>query len=266
MALNNNFKNKIKTEVKRYNDRIRYYQKKGYTVPATTTYSEISAFYGDNRTAIERRLRQLKDYTYRSAKETVRVGKYNANINRYNYDKYKENQEFASKALTQQIKLAKLRDKSKGYTLPSEYTRELMARKKTIQQGLSSKATKKQIEAAIKQTNYYTENRIRTDEQFYTNFLAMYKEQMDLAKVPKNIQNKIEENFRSLEPDELLDLMENEPDVKNVLMWYKVTKATGGINLTQKIRKGKTEADLEKSKFVELSNLLPTLTKKYRIK
>lgn len=278
--MNKKYEKKIKTEVKRYNDRIRYYRKKGYNVPDTTSFSEMSAFYGDNTFALNRRLRQLKDYTYKTAKETIKVGKYNVNVNKYNYEKYQENAAFAIGALNEQIKLAKIRDRKKGYGLPSEYTLELISRQKTVKRGLSNKATKSELQAAMKQASYYTENRLRTDEQFYQNFIEMYKEQMRMVKVPKSTQDKIERNFRKLSPDELLDLYESEPDVKNVLAWYKVTKATGGKNLTQLERKvgqstaeilepylsgqKQTPAQLERQKFIDMADYLPSLVKQYQ--
>lgn len=257
---------KIKTEVKRYNDRIRYYHKKGYDVPNTTSYSEMTAFYGSNTAAINRRLKQLKEYTYKNAKEIVKVGKYNVNVNKYNYEKLQENSPFAIGALSEQIRLSKIRDRNNGYGLPSERTVELMARQKTIKRGLSNKATKAEINAAMRQVNYYTENRLRTDEQFYQNFMSMFEEQMNIVKVPKRTRDKIEANFRKLSPDELLELYESEPDIKNVLTWYKVTKVTGGKNLFQnKYKKGESPADLEKQKFIEMSNYLPKLVKKYQV-
>lgn len=279
--MNKKQQKKIKTEVKRYNDRIRYYRKRGYKVPDTTSYSEIAAFYGDNTYALNARLRQLKDYTYKNAKETVKVGKYNVNVNKYDYQKFEDNAHFAIGSLSEQIRLAKIRDRKNGYGLPSEYTQELIARQKTIKQGLSNKATKTQLQAAMKQTNYYTENRMRTNEQFYQNFIEMYKEQMRIVKVPKGTQNKIENYFRKLSPEELLELYESEPDVKNVLMWYKITKATGGKNLHNIEREAgqstaealepylrgekKMAAELEREKFKELADYLPQLVKKYQV-
>lgn len=270
---------KIKTEVKRYNDRIRYYRKKGLSVPPTTSFSEIAAFYGSNTQALNRRLKQLKEYTYKNAKSNIKVGKYN--VNKYNYQRFQENAPIALGSLSEQIRLAKIRDRNNGFGLPSEYTQELMSRQKTIKKGLSGKATKVQMDAAIKQANYYTENRLRTDEQFYQNFIQMYKEQMRLVGVPQSVQNKIERNFRKLSPDELLTMYESEPDIKNVLMWYKVTKATGGKNLHYMERQDnmgaaeilepymtgekKTAATLEKEKFIEMSDYLPTAVKKYQV-
>lgn len=270
---------KIKTEVKRYNDRVRYYRKKGLNVPPTTSFSEIAAFYGSNTQALNRRLKQLKEYTYQNAKSNIKVGKYN--VNKYNYQRFQENAPIALGSLSEQIRLAKIRDRNNGFGLPSEYTQELMSRQKTIKKGLSGKATKVQMEAAIKQANYYTENRLRTDEQFYQNFIQMYKEQMRLVGVPQSVQNKIERNFRKLSPDELLTMYESEPDIKNVLMWYKVTKATGGKNLHYMERQDdmsaaeiiepymtgekKTAATLEKEKFIEMSDYLPTAVKKYKV-
>lgn len=279
--MNKKRQKQIKDEVKRYNDRIRYYRKKGYNVPQTTSYSEIAAFYGDNTAALNRRLRQLKDYTYKNAKEKIKVGKYNVNVNKYDYEKFNENAPFAIGSLSEQIRLAKIRDRRNGYGLPSEYTQELIARQKTIKQGLSNKATKAQLNAAMQQASYYTENRMRTNEQFYQNFLDMYKEQMQMVKVPKSVQQKIENNFRKLSPEELLDLYESEPDIKNVLMWYKVTKATGGKNLSHIVQQDGestaetmqaylsgerlTPAQLEREKFKDMADALPSLVKKYQV-
>lgn len=281
MALSKKYQQHVKTVVKQYNDRRRYYAKKGKTVPPATSYSQLMAYYGQNKMAIERRLKQLQAYNYENAKANLRVGKYGAKINKYEYDVFQQNYGLAHGALEEKLRLSKLRDKREGYGLPSERTGELMARLKTLEQGKKRSATKADIQAAMSQARYYTENRIITDEQFYQNFLQIYREQMQMVKVPKSTQNKIENNFRKLSPDELLEMVESDPSIKNVLEWYKITKVTKGRNLTaldidpnkstfenlQPYIRGekKLESTYERERFQELADYLPHAIKKYQI-
>lgn len=266
------FNNKIQKTVRNYQKRRAYYIKKGYNAPPSVTATDIKNYYGDNKAAINRRLRQLNDYTYNNAKEKVKVGRYNAQVNKYDYERYLENKDVALNSLYEQLEHSKLHDREHGYkNLPSERTRELMARIKTVKQGTKRSSNKKQIEAAMHQVGYYTEQRIKSDEQFYENFFEMFEWQMQMALVPKNMREKIKRQFRRLAPDELLEMMEQEPDVKNVLMWYKVTKATKTRNLQAEIydfdaEKMTTERDAERKRFEELADYLPTVIDRYYTK
>ena len=266
------FNDKISKTVRNYQKRRRYYIKKGYSAPPNVTASDIKNYYGDNKAAINRRLRQLNAYTHTNAKEKVKVGRYNAQVNKYNYERYLENKDVALNSLYEQLAHSKLHDREHGYkNLPSERTREIMARINTVKQGTKRSSNKKQIEAAMRQVGYYTEQRIKSDEQFYDNFFEMFEWQMKMALVPKNIREKIKRQFRRLEPDELLEMMEQEPDVKNVLMWYKVTKATKTRNLQAEIydfeaEEMTTERDAERKRFEELANYLPTVIDRYYTK
>ena len=280
MALNKKYTQHVKTVVKQYNDRRRYYLKKGKDVPPATSYSQLMAYYGQNKMALNRRLKQLEAYNYENAKQDLRVGKYRAKVNKYDYDVFQQNYGLAHGALEEKLRLSKLRDQRDGYGLPSERTGELMARLKTLERGKKHSATTGDIKAAMSQARYYTENRIKTDEQFYQNFMQMYKEQMQLVKVPKRTQDKIENNFRKLTPDELLEMVESDPSIRNVLEWYKITKATKGRNLTaldidpnkstfenlQPYIRGEkqTESTYERERFKELADYLPHAVKKYQ--
>lgn len=263
------FNNKISKTVRNYQKRRTYYIKKGYSAPPSVTVKDIKNYYGDNKAAINRRLRQLDEYTQENAKEKIKVGRYNAQINKYDYERYKDNKDIALNSLYEQLAHSKLHDREHGYrNLPSERTNELKSRINTIKQGTKRSANKKEIEAAMRQVNYYTEQRIKTDAQFYDNFFEMFDYQMSMALVPKSTRNKIKRQFSRLAPDELLEMMEQEPDVKNVLMWYKVTKATKTRSLQAEIydfeaEKMTTERDAERKRFMELADYLPTVIDRY---
>ena len=241
-----------------YNKRINYYKKRGYDVPETTSLSAMKKYYAGNEKAMINRLGQLKDYNIKSAKETISVGKYGANLNKYRYDKFQTNKDFALQKLKIEIESSKARDKSEGFNLPSERTRGLIARKETIEYGLKPTATKKQIQAAMKYTNYYTEQRIKMDEQFYQNFMEMFTTQASLAKVPPQVMKDIESQFRQLEPNDLLEMFENEPDVKQVVNNYNLAKDIGDEFMT------KAEQSTEYNKFIALRDYLPSIISKYK--
>ena len=257
MARKFNYNNATKI-IKNYNNRINYYKKRGYDVPEPTSLSAIKKYYAGNEKAMFNRLSQLKDYNIKSAKEIVSVGKYGVNLNKYRYEKFLTNKEFALKKLKSEIESSQVRDKSEGYRLPSERTRGLIARKETIEYGLKKTSTKKQIQAAMKYTNYYTEQRLKMDEQFYQNFMEMFTTQASLAKVPPEVMKDIEAQFRQLEPNDLLEMFENEPDVKQVVNNYNLAKDIGDEFMTE------AEQSSEYQKFIALREYLPSIISKYK--
>ena len=104
----------------------------------------------------------------------------------------------------------------------------------------------------------WTEHRIETDQQFYSNFDTMFFSQTDKVGVDPKLISNMHEQFRELDPDELLDLFENEPAVNNIVRNYNLTKDTEGNYLT------KRERGIEKKDIEELSEVLPDLIKKYK--
>lgn len=259
-SINKSLKQYGQNIVKNYNKRVRYYAKKGQDAPKPVKWSDIVTYYGGNTKAMRSRLKDLAQYNHKNATELVKVGKYGININKYRYEKFTQNSPHALNKIEKEIIKSSQRDKREGFRLPSERTRGLMARKETIEYGSKSTATKKQVQAAMKYVNYYTEQRIQMDEQFYRNFMQMFETQANLAGVPREVIKELENNFKQLPPDDLLEMFENEPDVKQVVNNYNLTKETDGKYLTKKEKKE------EYKKFITLKEYLPTIIEKYKNK
>lgn len=249
----------LKGKVGNYNKRLQRASSKGANedLPNKVRVTELKKFYG-NEAAIRQRIKQLDAFDAKSFTETLTVGKYHTKVNKYRYQNYLQNREHALSELDTAIKHNQALDRAKGLRLPSDYTAELIARKKTIEKGTSAKANKKMINAAMNYALRWTENRLQTDQQFYDNFDTMFFSQTDKVGVDEKLIANMQAQFRELDPDELLDLFNNEKAVNNIVHNYNLTKDTEGNYLTQKERR------VEKKDIEELAEVLPDLIKKYK--
>lgn len=250
----------LKRKVENYNRRRATAAKKGdnENLPNAVKVKDLKSYYGNNEAAIRQRIKQLDAFNSKEFTQTMTVGKYSTKVNKYRYQRYLENKEHALAELTTAIDRQKRLDRNKGLRLPSDYTAELIARKRTIEKGTSATATKKQINAAMNYALRWTEHRLETDEQFYTNFNTMFFSQTDKVGVDPDLIDKMQAQFRELDPDELLELFENEPDVNRIVHNYNLTKDTEGNYLT------KREIKTERKDIEELADVLPDLVKKYK--
>lgn len=246
-----------KEVVKNYNKRVKYYAQKGYEAPSPVRWSDMTKYYKGNEKALRSRLRDLKQYNRKNATETMSVGKYGVKVNKYLYKSLMLNKDDIIKQINRDIKKSEYRDKAEGFRLPSERTRELIARKETIQYGTRPTSTKVQLYAAMRRVKYYTEQRLNMDEQFYINFMEMFTTQAELSNTPPEVLYNIEQQFRRLTPQDLLELFETEPDIKQIVNNYNLAKEGGEDFMT------KSEQRLERNKFKELSEYLPTLVTNY---
>lgn len=249
----------LKSKVRNFNARRERAAKHGdnENLPNRVKISELKKYY-KNEAAIRQRVKQLEAFNTRDFNETITVGKYHVKVNKYRYQRYLENREPALADLEASIKQNRALDRSKGLKLPSDYTAELIARKKTIEKGTSARANRKMINAAMTSALRWTENRLQTDQQFYRNFDDMFFSQTDKVGLDDKLISDMQAQFRELEPDELLDMFNNEQAVNNIVLNYNMTKDTEGNYLTDRER-GREKKDLE-----ELAEILPDLVKKYK--
>lgn len=250
----------LQRKVKNFNARRATAAKQGdnENLPNAVKVKDLKTYYGKDEAAIRRRIKQLDAFSAKDFTETMTVGKYSTKVNKYRYQRYLENREHALSELETAIDRQKRLDRSKGLRLPSDYTAELIARKRTIEKGTSAKATKQQINAAMNYALRWTEHRLETDQQFYQNFDTMFFSQTDKVGVDPALIENMQAQFRQLDPDELLDLFENEPDINRIVHNYNLTKDTEGNYLT------KREIRTEKKDIEELAEVLPDLVKKYK--
>lgn len=256
---NKEFNKWLQRSVKNFNARRATAARSGdnENLPNKVRVSEIKKYY-KTPSAIRQRIKQLDAFSAKDYNQTLTVGKYGTKVNKYRYQRYLENRDVALAELDKAIARQKQLDRAKGLRLPSDYTAELIARKKTVEKGTSARANKKQINAAMNYAFRWTEHRIETDQQFYSNFDTMFFSQTDKVGVDPKLISNMQEQFRELDPDELLDLFENEPAVNNIVRNYNLTKDTEGNYLT------KRERGIEKKDIEELSEVLPDLIKKYK--
>lgn len=258
--MNNNFNKWLAKKVKNFNRRVDRAAKRGTGdyLPSKVKVSEIKKYYGTNQAAIRQRIKQLDAFTAKDFSETLTVGKYGAKVNKYRFYRYLENRDRALSDLEAAIKQQQAIDRSKGLRLPSDYTADLIAQKRTIEKGTSGKANKKQINAAMNLALNWTEHRLETNRQFYENFDSMFFSQTDKVGVDPKLISDMQDQFRQLDPDELLDLFNNEPAVNGIVLNYNLTKDTEGNYLTQH------EQLREKKDIEELAEILPDLIQKYK--
>lgn len=252
------FNKYLQREVKNFNARRDYLAKqRPEDAPRRVKVSEIKKFY-QNEVDANRRIKQLQAFSKKSATNYLKMGKYHTKVNEYRYQRYLENKDVALAELEKAYDNQQRLDRARGFNLPSDRTLELLSRIKTIKKGTSPRATVKQVNAAMNYALRWTEQRIETDQQFYENFDTMFFSQADKVGIDPKLLEKMQEQFRELTPDELLDMFENEKDVNRIVRDYNLTKDTEGVYLTDK-EKTKEKKDLE-----ELAEVLPEIIKRYK--
>lgn len=249
----------LQRKVKNFNARRQTAAKHGdnENLPNKVKISDLKKYYG-GEAAIRQRVKQLEAFNTRDFNETLTVGRYHTKVNKYRYQRYLENREHALSELETTIKHNQALDRAKGLKLPSDYTAELIARKKTIEKGTSPRANRKMINAAMNYALRWTEDRLRTDEQFYKNFDTMFFSQTDKVGVDEKLISDMQSQFRELDPDELLDMFNNEKAISDIVNNYEMTRDTEGNYLN------KNERKREKKDLEELAEILPDLVKKYK--
>ena len=251
------FNKQIRRIVNNFNRKVQRAESKGIkNTPSTIKVSELKLNY-KNRYELKRRLNQLNKFNLKEAQKTVRVGTDNLKMNRWQYDTYKSNQKYTVNKINQYIQRQEDIDRLNKRILPSERTRQLKSNLKALQKAAKPGATASQIKRASAIAKRYNENRAESDEIFRDNFFDMLWANSSFYELDENTVQRIQDELSQLEPDQLLELYNNEPYIKTIVEGYHTAKMTSGQSISQ------SESDRFQAMMEQLEDNLPYLIDKY---
>lgn len=210
-----------------------------------------------NRADLERRLKQLDRFNLQKAKSINKVGVDNVNMSYWDYENIKSNRISAMRKVQAQLERQKGIDRSKKRIFPSERTRQLKSTMRSLKVN-PNVASQSQLRTLKKIISRYGEKRLETDQQFFENFFDMLWASVPYVDADEDTVQYIHDMCEQLSPDQLLEMYNNEPLLKEIVEDYNKYMDTQGFAITDQ------EAWRKNMALEELKDRLPKLIEKYK--
>ena len=247
---------RIRRTVKNFNAKVARAEAKGIkTVPEKISTKGLKDAYV-LRSDLERRLKQLDNFNIQKTQNIYRVGNDLVRMNQWDYETMLRNRSATIRKVGAELKRQKKLDRLNKRILPSERTRQLRRTLKSLKT-IPTSATAAQIKRMGSIIRRYNEGRAESDAQFYENFFDMLWSSVPYVDADEDTIQEIHDQLEKLTPNQLLELFNNEPLVKDIVEDYNKYIDTQGYAITDK------EVMRKNMALENLREALPHLIEKY---
>jgi len=253
---NKAYNQKIRNIVKNFNAKVARAEAKGMkNIPDKISTKGLKDAYVV-RSDLDRRLKQLENFTIEKTKNIYRVGSDYTRMTEWEYETMMRNRAATIRKVGAELKRQKQLDRMNKRIIASERTRQLKRTLKTLKT-VPTVATAGQIKRMGTIIRRYNEGRAETDAQFYENFFDMLWSSVPYVDADEDMIQSIHDQLEQLTPAQLLELYHNEPLVQDIVMDYNKYMDTQGYAITDK------EVMRKNIALENLYDALPHLVEKY---
>lgn len=226
-------------------------------VPEKTSVSYLKRTY-TSRADLLRKLKQLDRFSMKDSGSIMKIGSDNTRLSNWQFESLKTDRYATIRKLEAELNRQKMIDRVNRRILPSERTRQVRATLKALKVSPTA-ATASQLNRMQAIIDRYGERRVETDEQFYTNFFDMLWSNYNFVGADEDLLQEIEDMMRTLTPQQLLELYNNEKEIKAIVDDYNKYVDTLGDAARSDKEKQRKNSTLE-----SLRLMLPSKIEKYK--
>ena len=255
---NSDLNKRMASTVSNFNRKVSRAESKGLKrIPQKTSVNYLKSTF-TSRADLLRKLKQLDRFSVKDSGQILKVGSDNTRLSNWQFESLKTDRYATIRKLDAELKRQKMIDRVNRRILPSERTRQVKATLKALKVSPTA-ATASQLNRIQAIIDRYGERRIETDETFYNNFFDMLWSNYNFVGADDDLLQEIEDMMRTLTPQQLLELYNNEKEIKAIVDDYNKyvdTLGDAARSDKEKLRKNNT--------LESLRLMLPSKIEKYK--